>query len=315
MLELGLPIHGLRFYRRERTIATLSFAGIHVAYPFMLALSQATTERLLTRGLEAAGGRIERGVKMVECRNLADHVEAVLEPSAGGAQDVARCAWVLAADGAHSVARQQLGIDFIGSSFPEAWHLADVPLRTALPADHAHVFFLDGGAFLFMIRVIDDAKNRPGEPLWRIMGNRPDPLSRLVQAEQAGPALWTSSFHISHRINATLAAGNVYFAGDAAHIHSPIGARGLNLGLEDAWVFAELVRTNRLLEYDRLRRPVDRRVVRHVELLSRIASAQSTAYLFVRTFLFPVATRIPFVRSRMVATVSGLDHELPQFAA
>jgi 2-polyprenyl-6-methoxyphenol hydroxylase-like FAD-dependent oxidoreductase len=163
-----------------------------------------------------------------------------------------------------------------------------------------------------MLRVVDEAlKDRLGEPVWRVMGNRPEPLSQLVQAEQAGPPIWTSSFHVSHRINATLAAGGVYFAGDAAHIHSPVGARGMNLGLEDACVFAELVRANRLPEYGWLRQPVDRRVVRQVEFLSRVASAESPFYRFVRALLFPTVTKIPFARARMVVTVTGLDHELP----
>jgi 2-polyprenyl-6-methoxyphenol hydroxylase-like FAD-dependent oxidoreductase len=151
---------------------------------------------------------------MVECRSFVDRVEAVLESSPGGPREVVRCPWLLAADGAHSAAREQLGIDFVGSSFAAEWHLADAPVRTTLAADHAHVFFLDRGAFLFMIRVVDDGvKHRPGEPVWRVMGNRPEPLSQLVQAEQAGPPLWTSSFPISHRMNATLATGRVYFAG------------------------------------------------------------------------------------------------------
>jgi 3-(3-hydroxy-phenyl)propionate hydroxylase len=79
MLELGSPIHGVQFHRSGHVIAALSLAGIHPKYPFMLALSQATTERLLPRALEAAGGVIERGVRMVKCRNLADGVEVVLE--------------------------------------------------------------------------------------------------------------------------------------------------------------------------------------------------------------------------------------------
>jgi 2-polyprenyl-6-methoxyphenol hydroxylase-like FAD-dependent oxidoreductase len=312
MLELGLPIHGARFYRQERIVATLSFADIHPKYPFMLALSQAVTERLLAQGFEAAGGAVERGVKMTACRTLAEGVEAVLERSADGSREVVRCPWLLAADGAHSIVRQQLGIDFTGSSFAQQWYLADVPLRTALAADHVHIFFLAGGIFLFMLRVVNEARrDETGTPLWRVLTNRPEPLSRLVQAEQAGLPTWTSSFHISHRIDATLAAGGVYFAGDAAHIHSPVGARGMNLGLEDAWVFAELVRANRLPDYDRFRRPVDSQVVRRVELLSRIGSAESAFYRCVRALLFPVAIRFPFLRARMTRTVTGLDHELP----
>jgi 2-polyprenyl-6-methoxyphenol hydroxylase-like FAD-dependent oxidoreductase len=293
----------------------LSFAGIHPKYPFMLALSQATTERLLARALEAAGGVIERGVRMVECRNVVEGVEVVLEAASGGRREVVKGPWLLAADGVHSIARHQLGIDFVGSSFEREWHLADAPLRTSLATDHAHVFFLEENAFLFMIRVVDAAgKARTEHPVWRTMANRPEPLSHLVQAEQVGPPVWTSSFHISHRINRTLAAGAVYFAGDAAHVHSPLGARGMNLGLEDAFIFAQLVRTDQLSAYDRLRRPVDRGVVRRVEFLSQIASAESRFYRFVRSVVLLRAIKLPFIRARMGATVTGLDHALPQIS-
>ncbi len=312
MLEIGMPVHGVHIHRRGRIIAEITLAGIHPRYPFMLALSQATTERLLATALEAAGGRVERGRKMVACRTFPNHVEATLEPSAGGQPEVIRCPWLLAADGAHSTARHQLGIDFPGSSFADDWHLADVPLRTSLAADRAHVFFRDNGGFLFMLRVVDEEqKDRPGEPIWRVIGNRPEPLAQLEQAEQAGPPLWSSSFHIAHRINTTLARDGVYFAGDAAHIHSPMGARGMNLGLEDAWVFAELVRANRLAEYDQLRRPVDQKVVSQVELFSRIVAGESRIFRFLRAFVFPPAIKVPFVRAPMFRTVTGLDHELP----
>jgi 2-polyprenyl-6-methoxyphenol hydroxylase-like FAD-dependent oxidoreductase len=314
MLEIGLPVHQLHIYRKGKTLTTRSLAGIHPRYPFMLALSQATTERLLAEAFQAACGHVERGVKMIECRNLADGLEATLELSAGGPREVTRCPWMLAADGAHSTARQQLGIDFAGTSFAREWYLADVPLSTTLAADQAHVFLLHGGAFHFLLRVVDDApRDRGGAPLWRVIANRPDPLSLLVQAEPAAPPTWTSSFHIAHRINATLAAGHVYFAGDAAHIHSPIGARGMNLGLEDAWVFTELVRVGRLAEYNRLRRPVDRRVVRQVELMSRLVAAESWFARFARWLLFPLALRLAFFRDRLIRTATGLDHPLPHF--
>src|SRR6516165_885419 len=87
MLERGSRIHGVRFYRHGRMIAGLSFGGMHPRYPFMLALSQATSERLLAEALEAAGGEVERGLRMVECRNVPGGVEAVLEPTAGGPRE------------------------------------------------------------------------------------------------------------------------------------------------------------------------------------------------------------------------------------
>jgi 2-polyprenyl-6-methoxyphenol hydroxylase-like FAD-dependent oxidoreductase len=99
--------------------------------------------------------------------------------------------------------------------------------------------------------------------------------------------------------------------GDAAHIHSPMGARGMNLGLEDAWVFAHLFCEGRLDQYNNLRRPVDRGVVHQVELLSRIVAGDSLAFRLLRRVVFPSALRIPFLRNRMMKTLTGPDHDLP----
>jgi 2-polyprenyl-6-methoxyphenol hydroxylase-like FAD-dependent oxidoreductase len=314
MLDLGLRVRHVRMHRHGQVVGGLPLDGLHAKYPFMLALSQAVTERLLTRVLQAAGGRIERGIKLVECRADADVVEAVLEPTSGGPRETVRCPWLLAADGAHSVVREQLGIDFVGTSFEEPWHLVDAPLKTTLSEQEAHVFLLEDGEFVFVLRVVDDMlRGRHAAPVWRVLGNRPAPLAHLVQAEQAGEPLWTSTFHISHRINSEMARGPVYFAGDAAHIHSPMGARGMNLGIEDAWVFARLVQLKSLHAYDELRRPVDRRVVRRVELLSRIVAGESSTDRLLRLVL-PAATRAPLLKPRLMATMAGLDHELPAVA-
>ena len=85
----------------------------------------------------------------------------------------------------------------------------------------------------------------------------------------------------------------------------------MNLGLEDAWIFAELVRANRLADYNRLRRPVDGRVVRRVAFVSRIIAAESAFERFVRDYVFPMALKVPFLPTRLVGAVTGLDHELP----
>ncbi len=313
MLEIGLPIRNAVLHRRGREVASISLAGIHPRYPFMLALSQATTERLLTQSLLEAGGQVERGVKLIDCRTRERRVEATLESA--GHHEVVTCPWLLAADGAHSVVREKLGIQFEGSSLAGEWYLADAPLRTKLQEDQAHIFLLEEGVFLFLIQVVDETlSNKNDDRVWRVISNHAEPLSMLDAAELSGPPVWESSFHISHRICAQLAIGDIYLAGDAAHIHSPMGARGMNLGLEDAYVFAELVRTNRLSEYDSLRRPIDLGVVRQVEFLTRIISSESRITRFIRQFLLPVAVKMPVFRQRMIKTLSGLDHPLPHFA-
>src|SRR5690606_18558918 len=116
MLEIGEPIHGARIHRQGRAPIRISLDDIPSRYPFMLALSQATSERLLHEALVAAGGKVERGRQLVGCRNVEDGVEATIAAPDGTAEETVRSPWLLGADGAHSTVRKQLGIDYPGSS-------------------------------------------------------------------------------------------------------------------------------------------------------------------------------------------------------
>jgi 2-polyprenyl-6-methoxyphenol hydroxylase-like FAD-dependent oxidoreductase len=187
MLELGLPIRGGQFWRNGKVVAQVSFGGLQHKYPFMLALSQATTERLLEDALRDVGGGVERGIELIDCRNEAEHVSIELRRgTAEGRSERATCPWLLGADGAHSTARGMLGLAFEGSTLAREWHLADVPMETTLAEDHAHAFFLDDGAFVFCLRVIEDKNSPPkGAPLWRIIANLPQPIERLEMAASA----------------------------------------------------------------------------------------------------------------------------------
>jgi 2-polyprenyl-6-methoxyphenol hydroxylase-like FAD-dependent oxidoreductase len=311
MLSLGIRIRSARFQNDNKWSGELTLGGLKHKYPFMLALSQATTEHLLTQALEDAGGKVERGVALESCSNKSDDtVEVELKHVAGGAIEEVECPWLLAADGAHSTARNALEINFGGSSFEKPWHLADIVLHTALEEDHAYVFFLEGG-FLFLIRVVDETnRESQGPGLWRVISNKPELMNRIPHSTAAGPPVWSSEFHISHRINDTLQKGNVYFAGDAAHIHSPMGARGMNLGLEDAWVFSRLVQSGQMKRYGELRRSVDEAVVKRIERLSRIVLGESAAVRFVRTVFMRWLIGIPAFQSRFMAAMTGLDHPL-----
>lgn len=146
----------------------------------------------------------------------------------GGPNSV-EAALLLAADGAHSRVRETLGINFPGHVFPEAWPLYDIELADPLPSDHAHVSFIENG-LIFCLCI------RPG--LWRVFGNVANLLDYLPAGSKPGAVHWKSSFHVGDRVAAKLAVGRVALAGDAAHIHSPVGARGMNLGIEDAHVYA-----------------------------------------------------------------------------
>ena len=82
------------------------------------------------------------------------------------------------------------------------------------------------------------------ENVWRVAGNLPSLLNYLPPGTVIGDTHWESTFTISHRIARQLEKNNVAIIGDAAHLHSPVGARGMNLGIEDAFVLSELIAAN-----------------------------------------------------------------------
>lgn len=214
---------------------------------------------------------------------------------------------LLGADGAHSQVREALGYSFDGSAFPWTWPLCDVGLDDPLELDAAHVSFVaDGLVFLLALR--------PG--LWRVFGNVPDPLRRLPKGVKPGEILWRSAFHISHRIASGEAKGRVALAGDAAHIHSPIAARGMNLGVEDAYVFAECAagalagNWRRLEQFGQLRRDAHRQVVGRIKALSELARGRSSFGRALRRILIPAIIKFPPAAAAMRALLTGLDHDV-----
>jgi 2-polyprenyl-6-methoxyphenol hydroxylase-like FAD-dependent oxidoreductase len=311
MLAIGIQVRAARVRSDDKVLAEVRFEQLKHRFPFMLAISQAATERLLGEALEEAGGTVERPLGLVTCRQSSDAVEADLRDEVSGELELHACPWLLAADGAHSTARTALDIDFAGSSLRSPWRLADLPLNTSLEEDMAHIFLFAQGGFLFLLRVVDESTiANSGPPLWRVISDCDDPIARLVDAAPAGPPVWQSSFHISHRIAERMQIGNVYFAGDAAHIHSPIGARGLNLGIEDAWVFSALARRGEISRYGSLQRRVDAGVVRRIELVTRMVLGESAFVRLLRSAVMRVGLKLPFVQRRLLPIVAGLDHAL-----
>ncbi len=311
MLERGLKITEARLSRNDQVIARIALSELGGTYPFMLALSQATSQGLLTEALAEHAGTIERGVELVACaeHDGLDVVLAIGGNKGGGQTEIVRPEWVLGCDGAHSQVRESLHIGFNGHTLAEPWLLMDVPLEGDIDPHAAHIRLFDGGGFLFLLRTVADARVEKPPYLWRLIGNVPDLFARLTDARPAGPAVWSSSFHISHRIADVLCRGHAYLAGDAAHIHSPIGARGMNLGIEDAWVFAELAARGRLGQYGALRRHVDHDVVKRIEALTTMVIGEQPWLRGVRDLILPAMLNLP-LRGRMLRTLTGLDHKL-----
>ncbi|MEU8515752.1 FAD-dependent monooxygenase [Kitasatospora sp. NPDC048722] len=226
-----------------------------VPYGFA-ALPQYTTERLLTEHLAGFGAAVERRCELTGLVQEDGRVRASLTTPEGDEEVSAQ--YVVGCDGAHSRVRRLLGIGFEGDAFPSRYMLGDVAVDWDLPEGWAVRSMRTGGDVLVCVP-LPGGRYRlsmlaPAEPSTGADGGvahgleegwRPSlaDLQAVVDRLSPRPATvsdlrWSSSFRISHRLADRYADGRVFLAGDAAHIHPPTGAQGMNTGIQDAYNLA-----------------------------------------------------------------------------
>jgi 2-polyprenyl-6-methoxyphenol hydroxylase-like FAD-dependent oxidoreductase len=300
ILSEGQPIRAVRIANEGWVIAGFAPRWDRIApgRP-MTILPQARTEALLSEALAALGVMPERGVGLAGLTQTEAGVVARLTSG-----ETVETPILLGADGAHSATRKALGLGFPGDGSDTPWHLLDVDIDGAAP-DEARVDFQRAGPIVAL-----PLKGRT----FRLIGFGADLLPRLPAGWRIGEVRWRSEFRVSHRMVPQMTVGRVCLAGDAAHIHSPIGGRGMNLGIEDAYVFAACAvdalngELRRLDDYDRVRRPVDGGWVASSRRLTGFVEGQSLGVRLIKRIAPPIAASVPAVVEMAIKRAMGLDH-------
>ena len=222
------------------------------------------------------GVTVRWNTELVGLDQNADGVTANLKLADGTSQSL-RVPWVAGCDGARSAVRELSGITFPGAPYEHVFFVADVEMTGRMAPEEVNVYlWREGFHLLFPMR---------GKNHWRIVGILPQDLRGKddVTFEAVIPSLrkeagaeldfkactWFSTYRIHHRSAARFRDRHCFLLGDAAHIHSPVGAQGMNTGLQDAynlgWKLALVVKgqaSEALLEsYEDERIPVARRLL------------------------------------------------------
>ena len=294
-LDAAVTMRGQLMYVNGEQLSRIDLAlPDEVPYRF-IALPQYESERVLEEHLSRLGATVRRGCDFVGFSQDDDAISATVRQD--GTERTVRAHYLVGCDGAHSLVRKGLGLSFEGDAFPEEYMLADVEVDWDVPPGYgvraSHV--TDGGVtddllvciplpgrhrYRMSMLVPDELatpKAAAGEVAHGLEGGRAPELHHIQavldrlspQPTTARRMRWSSVFRISHRLVDRYGHGRAFVAGDAAHIHPPTGAQGMNTGIQDAynlgWKLALAVQgaaaPGLLASYDAERHPVGEEVV------------------------------------------------------
>lgn len=304
-----------------RMLGRVPFQSLRSQFPFALGLPQSETEALLIDRLEQLGVVVQRGHKVTTVTQDSDGCEVTGTDVDTGAPWTRHCRYVIAADGNHSVIREQLGIEFLGDRYAEDFVLADVALHPQpTPPEEARLCVSPEGVTVLGLfpsgryRIIATSIRGRSTPASPDRDYLDELLStRGIDARTADDPVWSSRFRISHQVASRFRIGNVALCGDAAHVHSPAAGQGMNTGIADAYDLAERIADachgdeSGLDCYEQERRPIALDVIRFTDRMTTMALARSPLIRVLRNTALRLATRIPPIRHRIVTWVSGIE--------
>ncbi|GAB3150819.1 FAD-dependent monooxygenase [Micromonospora sonneratiae] len=310
----------------------LDFTAWDTRHPYMIGIPQGRVEALLEDRLGPLGIEVLRGYEVTALTQDGDSVEATLHDPAG--DDVRlKGRYLVACDGGRSTVRELLGIGFPGldgrllsvvaditladpdGAVPETWNL---PVMTPDRTGKGYLAPIGDGVHRFLFYGAEQQQLSRDTPITE------EEVGRALR-HTAGPGVeltgirWASRFTDASRQVERYRHGRVLLAGDAAHIHSPMGGQGLNLGLQDAfnlgWKLAAVIdgraQDGLIDTYHAERHPVAARVLANTRAQA-VLLVHDEENLALRDIVSDLL-RVPEANRLIAGMISGLDirYELP----
>jgi 2-polyprenyl-6-methoxyphenol hydroxylase-like FAD-dependent oxidoreductase len=314
LIAQGLKLRHVEIRDRDRTLVAVDFDGLPTPHPFALTIPQDETEAILAARLGELGSTVRRPAKVTSVEQTGSGAEVRYQSADGPA--LIACRYVVGADGERSIVRASAGIGFPGD-VSGSFLLADIRMDWPLGDGCSQMFASPEGPLVVVamtgsrFRVVAPLDNAPAVPGM-------DDVQRLV--DQRGPTsparvtelLWSSRFRVHHKLADEFFKESIALVGDAAHVHSPAGGQGMNLGLRDAVGLAQALALSlqdgtdtALQDYASTRRAAAAKVLQMTANLTRMAALKNGLAIKIRNGLVRFALQWPALRQRVAKTIAG----------
>ena len=325
LIRRGVAVQHFTLRDGDEKLLAAHFSELPTRYPFALMVPQSTAEDVLLGQLGHYGSSVLRPVTAVGLQQEANGVTVELWDGSTRSGSPSRrsifARYVVGCDGMHSQIRSAMEMPFVGLSRAVSFVAADIHMQWSLPRTEVQVFFSESG--LLVVAPLPDDQHRivalvePGDA----KPGRDDVQELLVKrGPRASPAVvrdvvWSARLLVHDRVATHYRSGRVFLAGDAAHVHSPAAGQGMNAGIQDALLLADLLadvlsgraEDSVLDRYEDERRPVAASILRTTEGLTRMATLSGRIAPKMRNRSLRWMSELPAFHRGLVHRLSGLS--------
>ena len=276
MIQEGIKLKKLRLRVNEDILFQIDVSKVLDPEAMPISIPQDQTERIMSDVLAKHDVRVQYNCKVTDIETSDNEATATFANGETKTYD-----WIIGADGVNSTVREQIGIAFEGFELPETWSIADLELEHLEEPDTFLAWIIDREE-KDVIVMAPIGKNRV-----RLISSTPDcvaasPIPLKIKKERR-----VGTFKISIRQAEQYVKGRVVLAGDSAHAHSPVGGRGMNLGIDDAVEVVAAILEGSVDQYNTQRKRIAQKVINGTEFARKtLLSSNPLVKVMVRAFFF-----------------------------
>jgi len=325
MVKTGRPAKEAWIHLEDKEPMKVNLSSIPSRYNYILVLEQSETERLLEKELNRLGVQVERQTELMTATENGTIINSTIKRITGETSHV-ESEFVIGCDGAHSTVRRLLGMPFEGAAYDGEFILGDVKIELPWSYNTTHSYICKRGiAICFPMK---------GEQKYRLIlipksgdvsSNTTDisleefrsiAKSIFLDKIKILESTWLTRFKVHHRMTREFQKGRFFLAGDAAHIHSPAGGQGMNIGIQDAINLAYKIKQvvdgqkpfSHLANYQKERMPVARNVLKSTDFIFKHALLPESSLLAIAgKAILPHLVRSTWIQQRVALAMSEVN--------